>query len=101
MAVTEAARCTCRDHGVGVREIRFKAYVNNNRQKDKSAIVTYTNGLGFSMSLLWISQTGAGSRNGGFGTGGTVLVAGTMGPSLVFQWTRIPCDRETKEIRTR
>lgn len=36
VAVTEAARCTCRDYGVGVRKIRFEAYVNNNinRQKD-------------------------------------------------------------------
>lgn len=42
------------------------------------------------MSLLWISQTGAGSRYGFWGTGAGVLVGGTIGPSFVFQWTRMP-----------
>lgn len=41
------------------------------------------------MSLDWSSQTGAGSRNGGCGTGAGVDVGGTIGPWLVFQSTRM------------
>lgn len=42
---------------------------------------------GFGISLLWSSQTGAGLRYGGLGTGGIVDVAGTIGPVFVFQST--------------
>lgn len=37
--------------------------------------------------MLWSSQTGAGLRYGGLGTGGIVDVAGTIGPVFVFQST--------------
>lgn len=50
-------------------------------------IKTYLYWWGFGISLLWSSQTGAGLRYGGLGTGGIVEVAGTIGPVFVFQST--------------
>lgn len=48
---------------------------------------SYLYWCGFGISLLWSSQTGAGLRYGGLGTGGIVDVAGTIGPVFVFQST--------------
>lgn len=45
--------------------------------------------LGLGISCDWSSHTGAGSRNGGFGTGGSVEVGGIIGPVFVFQSTLI------------
>lgn len=58
-----------------------------NNKKYKYWIYTY--GFGFGMSLDWSSQTGAGSLNGGCGTGRSVGSAGTIGPVFVFQSTRM------------
>lgn len=45
--------------------------------------------MGLGISCDWSSHTGAGSRNGGFGTGGNVDVGGIIGPVFVFQSTLI------------
>lgn len=45
--------------------------------------------FGLGISCDWSSHTGAGSRNGGFGTGGNVDVGGIIGPVFVFQSTLI------------
>lgn len=62
---------------------------------------THLYGSGFGISLDWSSQTGAGSRNGGCGGGGCVVVGGRIGPVFVLKSTRIDVAVETNiEITT-
>ena len=68
-------------------------------QYNKVSQITHWYGFGLGISLLWFSHTGAGSLNGGWGTGWTVGIGGTIGPLLVFQSTRIAVVSDASETR--
>lgn len=53
---------------------------------------THRYGFGLGTSSAWSSHTGAGSLNGGCGTGRCVDVGGMIGPVFVLKSTFIPCN---------